>query len=152
MALSLTNMRNTILILEDDEKRLRRLLDVLAKQQPKYAVAHWSDAHAMIRELPTELRSAALLCLDHDLYVQDKAAPDPGDGLDVANYLAGLQPCCPVLIHSSNSYRSNMMLGELQLAGWPCRRIAPIGDDWIEAYWAFVVDELLNGSQIPHCG
>lgn len=135
--------RNTILILEDDLSRLRRLLDVLAAQHSQFAVNHWPDAHAMIRDLPDVLPSAALVCLDHDLYPPDKTAPDPGDGLDVAKYLAGLEPCCPVLIHSSNSDRANMMLGELQVAGWSCQRLAPLGDDWIEAYWALVVGQLL---------
>ncbi len=144
-------MRDTILILEDDDARLTRLLGVLSEQHPRYAVLQWRDAHAMIHDLPQHLPAAALMCLDHDLYVQKPTDPDPGDGLDVAKYLAGQSPCCPVLIHSSNTDRANMMLGELQLAAWNCRRLAPIGDDWVEADWAFVIRDLLDGGLTTGC-
>jgi len=36
------------------------------------------------------------------------------------------------------------MIGEFELGGWNYRRVAPIGDDWIESYWRAVVAELLN--------
>ncbi|MEX0777855.1 MAG: cyclic-phosphate processing receiver domain-containing protein [Phycisphaeraceae bacterium] len=97
-----------------------------------------------IRELEAQLPNAAVISLDHDLYSNDATAPDPGDGLDVARWLAALAPSCPVLIHSSNVERANMMMGELTLGGWDCRRIAPLGDDWIETDWAVVVRQLLN--------
>lgn len=140
-----TTMCRKILVLEDDLDRLRRFRALLAEYHPEFSIVVWPDAHVMIRELDQHIDSAALICLDHDLYPADERAPDPGDGLDVAKRLAELSPCCPVLIHSSNSDRSRMMQGELDFAGWSCRRIAPIGHNWVEADWARVVRDLLIG-------
>ncbi len=36
------------------------------------------------------------------------------------------------------------MVGEFELGGWRYKRVAPIGDDWIEAYWRDVVRKLLK--------
>jgi len=36
-----------------------------------------------------------------------------------------------------------MMIGEFELAGCNARRVAPLGPDWIESYWAEVVQSLL---------
>ena len=143
-------MRNTILILEDDTGRLKRLLATIAREHPQFRTLVWSDAHAMNRELHQHLPSAALICLDHDLYAAEESAPDPGDGLDVAKRLADLEACCPVLIHSSNTDRANTMFGELDSAGWVCRRVAPLGSYWVESDWAVVVRELLSGGPTNH--
>lgn len=58
--------------------------------------------------------------------------------------MAHRQPC-PVVIHSSNVARSDWMAGEFELGGWTNRRVAPIGELWIEEYWRLVVRELLAG-------
>ena len=38
------------------------------------------------------------------------------------------------------------MAGEFELAGWSDRRIAPIGERWIEEYWRVVVRDLFGAS------
>jgi hypothetical protein len=100
----------------------------------------------MIREMGPDLASARLICLDHDL---DPQAPgvDPGDGLDVAKFLVSQPIIRPVLIHSSNSDRARMMQGEFDLAGWPCSRVLPFGDDWIEVDWAAVAARMMQEHQ-----
>ena len=70
--------------------------------------------------------------------------PDPGDGRDVAEFLAGQTPCCPVLIHSTNGPAADSMYFTLDDAGWTVDKIAPFGEDWIEAYWRPTVVPLLS--------
>jgi hypothetical protein len=36
-----------------------------------------------------------------------------------------------------------MMTGVLELEGWVVKRVAPIGDDWIEIDWANLVKQLI---------
>lgn len=132
-------MPNNILILEDESNRLERMLPLLESKCTGYVVHHWSDAHVMIKQMTDFLADTTLICLDHDLYTQNASDPDPGDGLDMARFLATRKPQCPVLIHSSNADRALMMQGELDLAGWECRRISPIGDDWIQTQWIATV-------------
>jgi hypothetical protein len=98
----------------------------------------------MIREVEPYLPAARLIPLDHDLEPAGGQAEDPGDGIDVARFLAERRPVCPVIIHSSNGRRSDWMMGEFELGGWRCKRVAPLGDDWIEAYWRAVVRKLLK--------
>jgi len=129
-----------VLMLEDDDERLARFWAVAERLGVE--IIDWPDAREMIAELSEHLASVALISLDHDLMpIHDI---EPGDGLDVAKYLATLPPACPVVIHTSNRLRGDMMEGELDLAGWKSRRVAPIGDDWIEVDWSRVVKRLLK--------
>jgi hypothetical protein len=98
----------------------------------------------MIREAEPFLPSARLISLDHDLEPWDGDVEDPGDGIDVAKFLAERPPVCPVIVHTSNGPRADWMIGEFELGGWRYKRVAPIGEDWIEAYWRVVVRKLLN--------
>ncbi len=91
------------------------------------------------------LGPARLISLDHDLVSQPGDPPDLGDGVIVAKALVLHRQPCPVIIHSSNGTRSEWMAGEFELAGWSYRRVAPIGERWIEEYWRLVASELLKG-------
>jgi hypothetical protein len=104
----------------------------------------WRSATRMVREIEPFLPSARLISLDHDLEPQEGELEDLGDGIEVARFLAERPPVCPVIIHSSNGTRAQWMIGELELGGWNYRRVAPIGDDWIEAYWRVVVGKLFS--------
>jgi Cyclic-phosphate processing Receiver domain len=123
-----------ILLLEDNLDRIERLRTAAARLEPALAMHIWRDARTMIRDVGVDLPSARLICLDHDL---DPAEPghDPGDGLEVAKFLVSQPIIRPVLIHSSNSDRARQMQGEFELAGWPCARVLPFGDNWIETDW-----------------
>jgi hypothetical protein len=71
---------------------------------------------------------------------------DPGDGIEVAKFLAVRAPICPVIVHASNVTHLGWMIGEFELGGWEYKRVTPIGDDWIEAYWRVVARKLLKRS------
>ncbi len=132
-----------VLILEDDPDRIRRFRSTLQVLVPAATVVVWSDAHAMIREVQPLLASAKLISLDHDLYAP-AGSPDPGDGLDSARYLVSLPMRIPVIVHSSNADRSSQMVGEFELAGWPCTRVLPFGADWVESEWRDQVARVLG--------
>ncbi|MDR3619001.1 MAG: hypothetical protein P4L85_06585 [Paludisphaera borealis] len=133
-----------ILMLEDDGERIERFTAVLTSIAPTLQLIVWRSARTMVREVRPFLASARLISLDHDLEPQDGEVEDPGDGIEVARFLAELAPVCPVIVHSSNGTRSEWMVGELELGGWDYKRVAPIGDDWIEAYWRGVARDLLQ--------
>lgn len=103
----------------------------------------WNSAHQMIAEVGDLLSETRLISLDHDLYLPADE-PDPGDGLMVAKHLASRPPVCPVIIHSTNHARARMMEGEFELAGWTCKRVAPVGEDWIRTDWLPAVTRLIG--------
>jgi hypothetical protein len=135
--------KRIILILEDDLARIERFKTALIKIKTGIEVKVWHNAKKMISELDKYLQKGLLISLDHDLNAVNPDGTDPGDGLDVAKFLALRDPVCPVIIHSSNISRSDMMMGELELAGWRVQRVGPIGDDWIEIDWATLVKKLI---------
>jgi hypothetical protein len=132
-------------MLEDNAERLERFQAVVAELGVD--LISWPDAHLMLAEFGQFLSTAILISLDHDL--EPTGPRDPGDGLLVAKHLAELQPACPVIIHTSNGVRGDAMEGELELAGWTYYRVAPIGDDWIEADWHRVVKRVLRKLKLP---
>lgn len=129
-----------VLMLEDDAERLACFRTVAARLGVD--LVSWPDAHRMIAEVGPFLPTAALISLDHDL--EPTGDSDPGDGLLVAKHLATLAASCPVIIHTSNGARGEMMQGEFDLAGWTHHRVPPFGDDWIEADWFRIVRRLLR--------
>lgn len=133
-----------ILILEDDLDRTTRFLAVLARIAPAVETRMWTSAPAMLAELPTLLPGAVLVSLDNDLFPLEPGDPDPGEGVDVARWLAEQSPSCPILVHTSNGPAADAMLSLLEPAGWDLHRIPPLGEDWIETDWRGVVRSLLR--------
>src|SRR5438132_13792610 len=101
-----------ILILEDDSERIERFTATLMFIAPSMPLMVWRSARRMIREVEPFLSTARLISLDHDLELGEGEREDPGDGIDVARFLAVRHPVCPVIIHSSNGSRSDWMIGE----------------------------------------
>ncbi len=133
-----------ILMLEDDPDRLRRFAAAVRSIDPDLPLVTWRSAHRMIAEVAPLLPQARLISLDHDLDPWDGDPDDPGDGVAVAKFLATHPQPCPVVIHTSNGPRSDWMAGDFELAGWAYRRVAPIGERWIEEYWRVVVRKILG--------
>ena len=133
-----------ILMLEDDPDRLARFAAAVRSIDPALELRTWRAAGPMIREVAAYLPAARLISLDHDLEPWVGDPDDPGDGVQVVRFLVTHPQPCPVIIHSSNRERSDWMAGDLELGGWTYRRIAPLGDDWIEGYWRPVVRKLLR--------
>ncbi|HZW05989.1 MAG TPA: cyclic-phosphate processing receiver domain-containing protein [Phycisphaerales bacterium] len=132
-----------ILVLEDDPTRVEGFARAVKRAAPTAAFRVWKNAHDFIRQTPALLEQAALITLDHDL-IAPRGEPDPGDGCDVARFLVGQPVVRPVIIHSSNSDRAAIMRGEFELASWPCTRVAPIGEDWIDGDWAVEAARILQ--------
>ena len=133
-----------LLMLEDDRERIERFTATLKAVAPSMGLMVWRSARRMIREVEPFLSAARIISLDHDLEPAEGETEDPGDGIDVARFLAARPPACPVIIHSSNGSRSDWMIGEFELGGWKYKRVARIGDDWIESHWRAVVAKLLK--------
>ena len=137
--------RKSILMLEDEEPRLVRFKSVLSEHCPNVSLQHWRTASAFMSGFESAISTPDLICLDHDLFVESPDDPDPGDGREVAKFLAEHTPCCHVIIHSSNAPAADSMFFTLQDANWDVERIAPIGQDWIEAYWWITAKPWLAG-------
>jgi hypothetical protein len=135
--------RRTVLILEDDLGRTERFRAALKRLGTNFEMKVWRNAKKMIEELDGYLQTSVLISLDHDLN-PIRAGTDPGDGLDVAKFLASRTSVCPVIVHTSNISRSEAMMGELELAGWAVKRVGPIGEDWVEVDWANFVSQLIS--------
>ena len=132
-----------LLILEDDDERIKRFRATWRLLAPRQEMHVWRDAHAMIREAGRYLPAATLISLDHDLE-RAPGAPDPGDGVIVVKWLASQLTIVPVIIHSSNGERVQWMIGDLDLAGWRHWRAVPFDENWIEAHWSQVVRDALE--------
>jgi hypothetical protein len=135
-----------IALLEDDAERIARFRAVVGTLRPATDVLVWRSAHAMIRDVRQHLNHTTCIALDHDLIPESASDPDPGDGRDVARYLATLAPVCPVIIHSTNYEGAMSMKQILEDAGWTVQRVVPFGDDWIERDWREAVQTRIAGS------
>ena len=133
-----------ILMLEDNLDRIERFTKSVDLIDSSLRLIIWRNAKTMIKEVKNFLPVARLISLDHDLEPEIGEVDDPGDGYEVSKFLAVLRPICPVIIHSSNRTRSDWMIGEFDLGGWDTKRVAPIGDDWIESYWQVIAKDLLG--------
>ena len=130
-----------VIMLEDDRDRIDRFSAILADRA---TLLSWRTADAFIDAYSHLSQIPQLIALDHDLFVDSDADPDPGDGRDVAAYLATQDPIAAVLIHSTNWIAAESMLYTLRDAGWNVDRIAPIGEDWIESDWFPIVKAMFR--------
>ena len=133
-----------ILILEDNEDRIRNFQSEVKSLGENVSVRIWFDAPNMIADLPSILKQASLISLDHDLNPQSNVTIDPGTGLEMADFLAKHSPVCPVGIHSTNHEKAWSMHNELRFGNWQVDRVGPIGDDWIQCLWRPKVKSLLS--------
>jgi hypothetical protein len=132
-----------MLMLEDDHDRSRRFRAIVARHHPDTALTIARTAPDFITAYWSLAEPPDLICLDHDLLTDSPDDPDPGDGRDVAAFLVTRPAQCPVLIHSTNANAADSMMFSMRDAGWTAERIAPIGDDWIEADWYPVACEMI---------
>jgi len=71
-------------------------------------------------------------------------APDPGTGLDVADFLSLHPPLCPVILHTSNSDGRLAMQNRLRAGGWTVATVLPREAAWIQASWLPVARKLIG--------
>ena len=137
----MTSVRK-IHVLEDDSDRRKRMTVQLGELDPSIRAIMSLTAPAFIRDSDNYCNATCLISLDHDLEATIDES-DPGDGLQVAEFLAARKPICPVIVHSSNVERADLMIYLLRNTGWNVERVAPIGKDWIETSWRVEVQKLL---------
>ena len=133
----------TILLLEDNDERIAAFHTAAAAFGNGFELKVWRDAPSMVAESEEFFPTTALISLDHDLNPLPGATSDPGTGLDVAKFLAGCRPVCPVIVHSTNAERAHSMHDELRFADWIAERVGPMGTDWIETTWLRKAREFL---------
>lgn len=138
--------RKSILLLEDNAERLSGFTSAVEKIGLSYRLIAWRDANRMIAECHEFLADAALISLDHDLNKENADSLDPGDGVDVAKFLARLPSICPVILHTSNGERVWSMHNEFRFGGWQTERVMPLDWDWIERSWLPLCRALLEKS------
>ncbi|MEW6306180.1 MAG: ADP-ribosylglycohydrolase family protein [Verrucomicrobiota bacterium] len=140
-------MPRTILILEDNEDRIRGFESAVDALGTDYALEVWRDAPAMIRECRAFFAETALISLDHDLNPAPGSKQDPGTGLDVVQHLCRSPQFCPVILHTSNVERVWSMHNDFRFAGWTAEMVSPYRDDWISVSWFPKAQELLSESR-----
>lgn len=138
----------TIAILEDNEPRTQAMRTAIADALPGTDMVFFNSANAIIEWLGWNLGSLSLISLDHDLDFlpgPDGRLIDPGDGRDVARFLATQKPCCPVIVHTSNSMAASSMMFALQDAGWNAKRVLPDSDlGWVKSRWIDSIRQALG--------
>jgi FixJ family two-component response regulator len=138
----------TMLILEDDDDRVRGLQNAVASLGAEFGVRIWRDAPDMIEESPACFAKACLISLDHDLQPLAGEA-DPGTGLDVAEFLSLHAPRCPVILHTSNCDGRLAMHIRLRAGGWTVATVPPREADWIQASWLPISKRLIGLCNSP---
>jgi len=133
-----------VLILEDDLERIQRFRSTLERYHPSAVVKIARSVSEFINTYLSLESSPDLISLDHDLFPDSPDDPDPGDGRDAAKFLITQGTKVPVLIHSSNNFAADSMLFSMRDVGWSVKRVAPIGDDWIELDWYSVASKMVK--------
>lgn len=131
----------TFVILEDNADRVTAFTRVLREVGFTGDLAQFARADDCIAWLSQSLPSVEGLSLDHDLIDERPDATDPGDGRQVAEWLAQQRIKVPVIVHSSNAVCGAGMYYCLEDASFPVRRVFPLGEDWIDTDWKRVILE-----------
>jgi hypothetical protein len=142
-----------IVVLEENEDRQAVMRACLADRFYMYDIRFFDDASATIDFLDAHLADTLVVSLDNDLELKpgpDGRWLDPGSGRQVAEYLAGKEPTCPVIIHTSNTHAAAGTATLLRAAGWKTRRVVPFEDTrWIETDWFPAVRRAIVGAIKP---
>jgi hypothetical protein len=65
-----------------------------------------------------------------------------GNAPGIIDYLATQNPCCPVIIHTTNSLAAPGMVMAMEDSGWASSRVVPYDDlKWVWAEWIVRVAE-----------
>jgi hypothetical protein len=105
-----------VLFLKDDAERLEQFVATIRASDPELPICSRRDDQTMVREFGAQLQFAKLMSLDHDIE-PESGAPNPGDGLVVARFVASIPDVRPVMFHSSNAERACWTAGKFKLAG-----------------------------------
>ena len=141
-------MKKVILIMDDDERRLNSMSALIAGTYPNYESVLIDNAPDTIAWLKSNLSSAVLISLDHDLgpnRERDGQIFDPGTGRDLVDYLVTQNPACPVIVHTTNHIGRDGMIFALEGAGWKTSFVIPYDDlEWINGTWKMEIENYLQ--------
>lgn len=138
-----------IVILEDNADRRAVMRRLIADRFYTYDTRFFDNTPEVIDYLNAHLDETLVVALDNDLDM--KPGPggrpiDQGEGRQVAEFLAGHVPVCPVAIHTTNSPAALAMEEVLREAGWKTHRVVPFDDmTWIESDWFPAVRRAIVG-------
>jgi hypothetical protein len=128
-----------IVILEDNVERQGEMRHCLADRFGQFDTLFFAVSSEMNAYLDAHLSETLAISLDHDLDLLPGANGtwiDPGTGREVADFLAGRAPVCPIIIHTTNVPAAAGMEFALQEASWVTERVVPHDDlEWIAADW-----------------
>jgi hypothetical protein len=143
------DMTMKIVILEDNADRQAIMRRCLADRFYNFDAKIFDSSAETISYLREHLAETIVISLDHDLELKtgsDGRLVDPGTGREVADFLAGQSPVCPVIVHSSNSDAAIGMKTVLEESGWKTKRVVPFDDmNWIETDWFFAMRRAIVG-------
>jgi CheY-like chemotaxis protein len=132
-------MAMKIVILEDNPERVRAMRECLTDRFSRFECRFFDEAAAVKDYLEAHLADTIVICLDHDLELKQSPSGetmDPGTGREVADYLAGKSPVCPVVIHTTNTSAALGMEMALRDAHWKTFRVIPFDDlAWVPTEW-----------------
>jgi hypothetical protein len=115
------NERKSILVLEDNERRVELMRKALASLPVDLELVVWDNARTMSKDLPKWLLKASIISLDFDL--GDSTTRDPGTGMDMIQTLGRCVSSCPVLVHTSLEQEGKAMVRELRRHGWTTKMV-----------------------------
>jgi hypothetical protein len=137
-----------LLVLEDNSDRIGVMRAEVDARLPDLGFVHFADVSSFIAWADANLLHVALISLDHDLEMiaePNGTLRDPGDGRQVAAWLASQRPSCPVIIHTTNSTAAESMRLTLEDGGWSARRAVPGPElTWITRDWLAAVRAALG--------
>jgi hypothetical protein len=150
-------MAMKIAVLEDNLDRREAMRVCLKDRFSHFDLRFFAIPKEMTRFFDDHLSETIAISLDHDLDLQPEAGrlTDPGTGREVADYLAGHHPVCPVILHSTNSLAASGMELVLREAGWQTFRVVPFDDlvwiatDWFRAMRRAIVGPVKKAAENP---
>jgi CheY-like chemotaxis protein len=132
-------MAMKIVVLEDNVERQAVIRSCLADRFYMYEHHFFDDACEANAFLHQYLAETIAISLDHDLEMKmasDGRCVDPGNGRQVADFLATQMPVCPIIVHTTNGDAAVQMLATLKRSNWRVRRVLPFDDmNWIPSTW-----------------
>ena len=142
-------MAMKIAVLEDNLDRREAMRVCLKDRFSHFDLRFFASPKEMTRFFDDHLSETIAISLDHDLDLQSDAEgrlTDPGTGREVADYLAGHHPVCPVILHSTNSLAASGMESILRQASWQTFRVVPFADlAWIASDWLPTMRRVIVG-------
>ncbi len=142
-----------IIILEDNYDRQAEMRRCLQDRFHQYEIVFFDEAKEMVAYLESNLASALIISLDHDLELipqKNGKLLDRGTGREVADSLVQREPACPVIIHTTNSAAGDGMEFLLREARWETHRVHPWGDlEWISSKWLRTLRNAVVASARP---